>query len=137
MTTALEHALLSVPVAQWRPRRTEALDWYDGPREGLCQLSWPDTEFYFTLLAERFNPEGLDDRLMAVHRLPPGGGEALLQALALPDEPEGRREVERILASAEPTNLVVLTRDAETFLGCWRRPPGEPQGPSWFEVLGL
>jgi len=155
MTTSLENVLLSVPAREWRHRQTIALDWYDGAREGLCRLAHPEAEFYFTLLDERYDPEGLDERLMTVHQCPPGSGEALLEALAFLGEPDGpvwcpvwlhpdparleqgRQAMDRIVARAEPTGLVVLTRDTRAFLGCWRRGPDKPEGQSWFEALGI
>jgi hypothetical protein len=54
---SLEHKLLSTPVDQWTVRQVVVLDWYDGPREGVCSLASPGGEFFFELLAERPSDE--------------------------------------------------------------------------------
>ena len=47
-----EDVLASQPCANWQTQQVIVVDWYDGPREGLCHLAQPASEFYFVVLAE-------------------------------------------------------------------------------------
>lgn len=155
MAETLEEMLLAIPPQEWRTQQLVVLDWYDGPRTGFCRLACPEAEFYFSLLDERYNPHGLDDRLLAVHQLPPGLYEELLQVLSFLGGPEGqvwcpiwlhpdparleqgRSQVEALIGRTRPTGLVVLTRNGRDFLGCWRKSSNEPGMGNWFETLGI
>src|SRR5207248_66436 len=86
---SLAAQLAAAPVARWRTRRAVVLDWYDGPREGVCALAEPACEFYFELLDERPTADDLDDRLFRLSALPPGSVAALLACLAGQGEPAG------------------------------------------------
>src|SRR5712691_11225607 len=76
-----------MPPDQWVPGQTIAFDWYDGPRAGVCSLGRPGGEFFFELLDERYNPDGLDDRLYRLSELPPGTVEEVQTALAVLGRP--------------------------------------------------
>jgi hypothetical protein len=153
--THLETVLSSLPPEQWVTRQATVYDWYDGPREGVCALSRPEAEFYFELLDERYNPDGLDDRLFRLSELPPGSVDAILSALQnlgtpvnsvwipvwkFPSEAAQQRAEQRlreIEAVKRPTPMVILTQDMEQFLGCWNVPPTSNQVADWFSVLRI
>lgn len=150
-----ETSLRAVPVDQWRTGRVIAFDWYDGPREGVGSLTVPGGEFYFELLDERHNPEGLDDRLFRLSELPPGSVEKVERAileLGRPINPvwvpvwkfsnEMARQkadqcVRNVHAQALRTSLVVWTRDMERFQGCWQVDPAPTDVADWFVLLGI
>ena len=151
----LETLLRNTPVGQWATRLAIIFDWYDGPREGICSLSRPGVEFYFELLDERFNPDGLDDRLLRLSELPSGSvaeTQSVLSVLGspthcywvpiwrFPDEAareRGERQVQAVRAARRPTDLVICTQDMEHFLGLWTVPRTEPDRKDWFAFLGI
>jgi hypothetical protein len=151
----LETLLTAVPVEQWVTRRAIAFDWYDGPREGVCSLAVPGGEFYFQLLEERYNPDGLDDRLYRLSELPPGSVEEIekaIQDLGRPLNPvwvplwkfpsEAARQraeevVQTVQGKARPTPLIVWSRDLEHFLGCWQIDLAPTDVADWFAALGI
>jgi hypothetical protein len=63
MRTRLEGALSSLPPKHWQVAQVVILDWYDGPRTGLCKMAKPQCTFHFALLDERLLPDDLDDRV--------------------------------------------------------------------------
>lgn len=67
-----ETILESIPPVHWETDQVIALDWYDGPRAGLCALAQPCAEFFFEMEDEKHNPDGLDDRLFRLRELPIG-----------------------------------------------------------------
>jgi len=139
----LEEKLTSMPVNQWKVDRIYAFDWYDGPREGVCSLTVPSCEFYFELLDERYNPDGLDDRLFRLSELPTGSVRDVVAAvpdLASPSESVRQKADERIDAATarkRPTALVIHSQDLENFLGCWQVDLTEAKTADWFAVLGI
>lgn len=143
----LETRLLATPPEAWRVRDILLVGWYDGPTEGFCWLEPPEARLYFSLLDERYNPDGLDDRLFTVHLLSPGTYEVLQPLFDFeggsrpaPDpvrEERLDREMKRALSSATPLDLLVHTQNWRQVLGCWRRSAYEPGGRSWFETLGI
>lgn len=152
---SLEAILNSRPVADWQTRRAIVLDWYDGPREGVCALSAPECEFFFALLAERANEDDLDDRLFRLAAVPIGTVDQLFEALGgvgektdpvwtpvwrFPDEAQ-RRQAEQLVSTIEshrqPTNIVIATRDMRQFQGCWVQQPSVEPIADWFAHLGL
>src|SRR5437763_152297 len=85
-----EERLLAVPVDQWSVSQVVAFDWYDGPRSGICAFAHPAVEFYFDVVDERYNPDGLDDRLFRLSELPPGSlnrAQAAMRELGKPATP--------------------------------------------------
>lgn len=76
-----QETLCSVPASDWMIDQVIVFDWYDGPRAGVARMRRPECEFAFELLAERYNPEGLDDRLFRVYELPQGSVRQILDAL--------------------------------------------------------
>lgn len=143
-----------IAVSHWVTRQTVILDWYDGPREGVCALVTPQREFAFSLLAERENEDQLDDRLFLLKDLPVGSVDHLIQKLGelgspsrphwVPlwthDDPQRLRtldhEIRVILEQASRTIDVVLTRDLQTFSGLWQI--GELSSVAdWFHALNV
>lgn len=139
----LEEVLAAVPVHDWRVHEVYSLDWQDGPRAGVCSLSTPRCEFYFDLLDERLNPEGLDDRLFRLSELPPGAvAEVVSAAGELANVNEGTRKkaqgrIQAVEAARRPTAVIVYTRDMRQFLGCWNINEVVPGTRDWFAVLGI
>lgn len=149
-----EQRLLAVPLERWSTRQAIVLDWYDGPREGLCALASPGGEFLFELLGERPNPDDLDDRLFLIREIPDGTVDALvadIQELGSPGGPvwvpvwrfrtESARErveqrLRQIQTDARPISLVVSTRDLKRFLECWRAAP-PPHAGLWSALSGI
>lgn len=148
-----ERRLLTTPPASWRVERVIALDWYDGPRQGLCRLADPEVEFVFRLLAERTTPDDLDDRVFAVERLPAGSVASAVAALAPFGSPrnatwvpvmrhpdrnvreESKAALDAIQRRATSTPVVFYTRDFETFLGCWSADAASEGEGDWFRVI--
>src|SRR5688572_25483495 len=99
----LEALLRSVPVDQWVVQDVIAFDWYDGAREGVCSLARPGGEFYFELLDERLNPDGVDDRLFRLSELPTGSVAELRSVwqFTKPEDPQRAKEVMRRLDAAK------------------------------------
>lgn len=151
----LETLLKDTPVDQWATRLAIIFDWYDGPREGVCCLSQPGGEFYFELLDERMDPDGLDDRLLRLSELPAGSvaeTQSVLEDLGGPTHcywvpiwkfssdaarERGERQVQAVRAARRPTDLVIWTPDMEQFLGLWTVARTEPDRKDWFAFLGI
>ena len=130
-------ALKTTKLEDWVARQTVVFDWYDGPKHGVCALAVPAIEFVFDLLAERYNADGIDDRLFRLRILPDGSVKKILSsvsALGSPSsavwipvwqfdtEAEKQRadsEIDMILASAQTSDLILWTQDMQTFLGLW------------------
>jgi hypothetical protein len=139
----LEELLASVPIDQWKVGWLYPLEWYDGPREGVCALAVPGGEFYFKLLAERYNAEGLDDRLYRLSELPAGSVAEVLSAardFASADatlRERAEQRMEQVLSKKRPTALVIHTQDMEQFLGLWNVERPEVNGADWFSLLSI
>ncbi len=139
----LEELLTSVPVGQWQAGNQYSLEWYDGPREGVCSLNVPGGEFYFKLLDERYNPNGCDDRLFRLSELPAGSVAELLSVVPVfaGREESAQREADQrlqtILSRRRPTTLVIWTQDMLEFLGCWNIDQAAPDDGDWFAFLGI
>ncbi|MFO0841147.1 MAG: hypothetical protein U0797_01960 [Gemmataceae bacterium] len=150
----LERRLLEPPPSAWKTEQAIVFDWYDGPREGFCRLSYPEAEFRFRLVDERSTPDGLDERLLRVDELPAGSVErtlAVLAELGAPAapvwvpmwrfaSPENKQRAEAALRAIEeearPTHVVFLTQDLQEFLGCWSVDV-DANGADWFSMLGI
>ncbi len=133
----LKNKLQSVPPAEWVTRKAIFLGWHDGPCEGVCALVRPAVEFYFELQDERYNPDGLDDRLFRLKELPAGSVDSILASMTVlspPDQPlwipnwtfpdkikqqEVENRLKEILSQGEATWIFIATRDMEHFDGCW------------------
>src|SRR5687767_8073260 len=74
--------LLSISFIEWETRQVIIFDWYDGPREGMCRLKNPSTEFYFKLLDERATVDELDDRIFDIYELPVGSLDQIITILS-------------------------------------------------------
>lgn len=139
----LEELLQSVPVGQWKAGQSYSFDWHDGPRAGICSLATPGGEFYFEMVDERYNPDGLDDRLFRLSELPTGSVAEVLSIvpdLRHSDESvrhRARHRLETIENSRRPTSLIVLSQDMEHFDGFWRVDLAQADDTDWFAALGI
>src|SRR2546428_3148480 len=106
--------------------RVVALDYYDGPVEGLLACSVCEQEYAFRLLAW---DSDFDARLYALARLPSGSIDRVEEILArfgppsrplwvpvcrfdtTDEEVTAHQAVDNVLASAQPEELLVLTHD--------------------------
>lgn len=139
----LEELLAAVPLDQWKVGQVYSIDWYDGPRGGVCALTEPPCEFYFELLDERYNPNGLDDRLFRLSELPSGSVQEVLSAAHDVQESRGRdheqarRRMDAVTARARPTSVVIHTQDMEQILGFWNLGQVAQARTDWFAALGI
>jgi len=130
--------LSSMPLSFLTIDQVVALHWQDGPMEGVVRMATPKCEFSFDLFAERYNPDGLDDRLFSLRHIPDGSVTRILmsiQGLGRPSSTvwapiwrfptESMRSqadniIDQILKSAVPTNLIAYSTDWRTILGVWQ-----------------
>jgi hypothetical protein len=149
------HPLASLPASDWRIGQVVVFDWFDGPRHGVARLTKLECEFVFELLAERHNPDGLDERLFRVGKLPPGSVAEVLQAvhsLGSPanavwiplwqfDDEEERlradRAIDHVLGQRTDTGLVIGSSDMTTFHGCWPEDGANGRVQDWFSLPGI
>ena len=152
---SIETLLLTVAVENWTTQQAIVFDWHDGPRQGVCSLATPECEFVFDLVAERFNPDGLDDKLFRVREIPKGTIAKILPLVsslgppAIPvwvpvwsfantsDRTSADNAIDEILNSSRHTSVFIRTQDVVTFLGCWKVDAIPPEGTDWFANLGL
>src|SRR5437879_3883044 len=137
---AWEDKLLAIPTDQWLVDQVVVLDWYDGPRAGLCALANPAAEFLFDWADEETNPDGLDLRIVRLKEIPPGSVAAFARELerlistpaAKPvwapvwrfSTAEAHRRAEEMAETVQSqsrvTNLLLATPDMVHFTNCWR-----------------
>lgn len=147
--------LTAVPVDQWETQQAIVFDWHDGPREAILSLANPRGEFFFELLDERYNPEGLDERLFRVREIPAGTVAKTLSLLDELGQPEhavwipvwkfanamskekAEQFLEEVQAKARQLPVVVASRDLEHFDGCWNTDKTNGQVVDWFSTLGV
>jgi hypothetical protein len=145
-------SLRNTPVASWRTGQAIVLDWYDGPREGLCRMEHPAAELTFILLAERATADDLDERLFSLAFLPSGTVANVLRALAFAGAPSApvwvplwhspvseelaraNEVVAAAMQSAVATDLVVATADFVRFEALWEVPRPHTTR-DWFAFL--
>lgn len=112
-------------------------DWYDGPREGVCQLHQPQCCFSFKLFAENSFTDDINDRLFQISEVPFETMEQILTILTelgqpmipvwIPhwnfDSESKKQKVEQqildLLIQATETDIIIGTRDMRHFWGCW------------------
>ena len=151
----LETFLATIPVSEWETKLTIVLDWFDGPREGICSLSNPVAEFYFELLDERPTADDLDDRLFRLREIPPGSVNEvlfLIRDLGSPtntiwvpvwkfsDEKAKQKAesyLENLRTNARPISIIISTPDFIHFRGCWDVGLKEGNGANWFSKLKI
>lgn len=147
-------SLLNVAPMSWKVGQVIVLDWYDGPRSGLCRLTEPRVDLLFELLDERQTEDGLDDRLFSLSILAEGTFTAVLSSLAFagtPPQPvwvprwqssnqadlEGANAaVQNAKALAVATSLVTRTSDFISFRGIWNLSALGKES-DWFSFLGI
>lgn len=137
MQTNLEKVLLTTAPADWKVRQVIIFDWYDGPREGVCELSSPEVSFYFEILAEQRLGSNFGDRLFTVSELGAGGVRELIEVFrgsgsptspvwaphgAYASEEEQQRieeAVARLTSPRRATRVLIRTRDMVTIAEVW------------------
>ncbi len=131
-------ALREIGPECWEVEQLIVLDWYDGPRSGVCRMRSPRVDLLFEVADERATPDDLDDRLFRLALLPRTAFDNLRDATAtaaVDREPE-QAVIERAKQEAVPTTLIVYTRDFKTLLGCWD--VGSVRDvANWFDFLGI
>jgi hypothetical protein len=151
----MQDALTPLPPQAWVAGQVIVFDWFDGPRQGVARMARPECEFAFELVAERNNPDGLDDRLFRVSELPASSVTKVLDAIRSLGNPgsvvwvpvwkfgseeerlRADKEIDRILSRQKDTGLVIYSRDMATFLGCWQDDRGSDHVQDWFSILGV
>lgn len=151
----IEDVLLTLGPQRWKTERAIVFDWNDGPRHGIASLAFPTCGFVFDLLEERYNPDGLNDRLFRLRELPVGSVESVVKVLAELGEPanpvwlpvwkfaseagqqKAERSIDAILAASRQTDLVILSRDLEHFEGIWVIGTIERSQADWFRRLRI
>lgn len=154
-TMSTELPLTSLAAHDWVVHQVIIFDWFDGPRQGVARMAKPECEFAFELLAERHNPDDLDDRLFRVSSLPAGSVTRVLDAIRSLGSPTNvvwipvwkfgtdeekllaDQEIDRILRQQRSTSLVIFSRDMASFLGCWQDDRVSGQVRDWFSALGI
>lgn len=134
--SSLEGLLLH-PVEEWTVDQVIVFDWYDGPRQGVASLAHPRCEFVFDLIAEKPNPDDLDDRYFRLKELPLGSVQKVAKILeplgtstaevwvplwqfsSAAEERAAEEKINQQLAKAIPSDIVVCSREMLTYLGCW------------------
>jgi hypothetical protein len=132
-----ERTLALAPVAQWRVHQVIIFDWYDGPREGVCELAHPQTCFQFKLLAEPGASSKHDASLFRIHELSVDAVQQtliVLTQLGAPTKPvwiprwrfpspaakaAADAAIDRLLSHRQPSSLIIQTTNMTHFLGCW------------------
>jgi hypothetical protein len=135
-----ENKLLSVHAEQWIVDQVIALDWYDGPRSGMCILAFPAAEFAFEIVDEEPNSDGLDLRIVRLKELPTNSVASFAADLerfgsgprskpvwcpiwTFPNE-QARQQAEKLVKSLEnrarPTDLLISTTDMVHIRSCWQ-----------------
>ncbi len=134
-----EKKLLSTSTDHWIVDQVVILDWYDGPRSGLCVLANPPAEFIFEFVDEEPNPDGLDLRIVQLKELPIGSVNSFAAELEhLTNGPmtkpvwspcwvfpthDAQDRAEKLLESLQGlsrrTDLLISTIDMVKFQNCW------------------
>ena len=134
----LEDLLMSVDPEKWQTRQAIIFDWYDGPRAGVCSLEYPRCEFYYDVLDEIHNEDGLDGRTFLISAIADGSVDRVrdaLQTLGGPansvwvpqysfSDPSERAHADAVIREVENSrrraDVIISTPDMESFHGCWR-----------------
>ena len=140
---------------EWIVRQSIVFDWFNGPKQGICALTTPLSEFEFKCIAEKHNPDGIDHRLYAVNELPIGSVDWVLGVIKQLGSPENKvwlpvwsfgskddnqranSQIDQLLMKAEPSKLVVYSQDMVSILGCWAV-EALPENPEdLFDLFGI
>lgn len=151
---AIEGSLIKS--GEWIVHQAIIFDWYNGPRHGVCAFKVPRCEFVFDLFAERFNPDGMDDRLLVLRELPDESLQRIISEISCLGEPsssvwipvwkfstENKRRhadeiIDTILDSSIQTNIILWTRNLEEVLGAWKITNLNTSEPvEWFSRLNI
>jgi hypothetical protein len=136
----LENTLLAAPTSQWLVDQVIVLDWYDGPRGGLCALAHPVAEFFFEFVDEIYNPDGLDMRIMRLKEISAGstvqlaseltklglgaGGKPIWAPVWIFPTEAARDQAETLIKTLEShtrlTDLLISSADMKQITACWK-----------------
>ena len=134
--------LLAIPPSEWITRQVVILDWYDGPRAGLCALAHPPCCVWFQIVGEQINILG--EKLFQLHMAPPAAMDELLDTLSelgpprVPSwgviwrfeteraEQEADKYIHALLQGLEPSSLFVQSYDLLRFSNAWNAFPDVP-----------
>lgn len=148
-------SLDKIHASAWVPRQSIVFDWFNGPKHGICALQYPLSEFVFTCIGERLNPDGIDHRLYSIAELPQGTVDRvceLVKGLGVPqssvwvpvwnfpsldDQRKVEAEIDVLLRRSIPTNLVIYTLDMRAILRCWRVDSLPIKADELFDALGI
>jgi hypothetical protein len=138
----LAKILTSTPLSSWKVKQVLILDWYDGPREGFCEMASPPCCFHFKEFAENYVPEGLDERLFYLREIPIEGFRDVMLLLANelgePKKPSWvpiwkfehettRVHIESVIntliENSISSNIILQSSDLETISEVWRGRP--------------
>ena len=133
-----------------QPRRVIVLGWYDGPTEGLCSLA-SSGDYWFRMLDEDIDPDGPNDRLFALRRLPPNSTERFIEAAGVgdrfgpdscwspPSQPAwGELEplLDELKRSAAACEVIVRGEQFTMLTAAWRVTDFQDVS-DWFRYLGI
>ena len=152
----IEESLFSTDIDNFVVHQAIVFDWYDGPRHGVCAMETPQCEFVFDLISERFNPKGMDDRLLRLRQLPFGSLQDVMSAVSALGSPtfsvwipvwsfeteEERQSADRkiasILGTSRQSDVILRTQDLQSFLGIWKVPEVDSLADvDWFARFGI
>jgi hypothetical protein len=129
--------LLKTDPRQWRVQQVIAWGWHDGPREGICQFSYPPCVVFFRVMAEQWLQGKFGERLYTLRGVSDGVLNetlSLFEVSAAPNTPvwaphgayeseEQRTRIEegiaKIVENAELEILIVRSSDFEVFADTW------------------
>lgn len=114
---SLTEKLMNVDINSIKVKHLIVIDWYDGYREGLCELETPPCCFYFSLLDERPTPDDLDDRFLQLTEL--SADEYLLIRNIKYEKEVFAQQLERIKKKKNESDPVIWTRDMKKFFRIW------------------
>lgn len=137
MSLQLQNIFSSLPPEDWRVKQIIVLDWYDGPREGLCEMLQPHCCFHFKLLAEQIIKGRVVDNLFCVSEAPMDAIVKMLDYLSELGHPtnstwtpiwnfpnefsklEAERKIDALLSNLIKANIILQTKDMDRFSGYW------------------
>lgn len=129
-------SVAEVPPERWRVSRLVALDWYDGPRSGLCVFSVPAACCYFEVVGDQW---WLGTQSARLYRLQVVSEDSLSKLLAVLGDTPGPNQqcwcppnsldsetdelVDTVMAGIRATGerrmIVVRSRDMMDILDVW------------------
>ena len=134
--------ILSTEINAWKTNALFVLDYYDGPLEGFGKFEIPETYFYFRLLGERVESNNLDDRIYTLNIIEyvdfqkienilkinfknkSNGTFGFPYSEKLNSDESSEKELSftltEIISKLDSPELIVRSRDFNSFLNVWR-----------------